>query len=107
MTMVEIALIVMAVSLIVVAFSFLYLVKDFKVLIVCSIALAAAETAVYLLGYEFKWYVLAVLPFYLFSVVYMQVKINKRVNAAIKRIEEREEEKEKHTIQAAEAPHGK
>lgn len=92
MTTVEIVFIVMGVSLVGFAFSLLYLVKDFKVLIVWSIALVAAQIAVYLLGYEIKWYVLAVLPFYLFSLAYTLVKVRRRIHAAIKRIEEREEE---------------
>lgn len=114
MTMIEITLVVMGVSLIGFSFHLLYLMKDVKVLISWSIALAAAQSAVYVLGYELKWYVLAILPFYLFSVVYMLIKIKKRVIAAIKRIEEREEE-EKQTLQATEdksikckeAPYGK
>lgn len=104
MTISDIALIVMAVSVLGFAFYLLYLVKDVKVLALWSITLIATEIAVYVLGYELKWYVLAVLPFYLFSVVYMLVKVKKRVNAAIKRIEEREEEEKR--IPQQEASHG-
>ncbi|MDP3265804.1 MAG: hypothetical protein Q8M39_03135 [Sulfuricurvum sp.] len=104
MTIVEIASIVTEIVLIGFAFSLLYVVKDFKVLIVWFVALAATQIAVYLLHYEIKWYVLSTLPFYLFSLAYIQVKVRRRVHAAIKRIEEREEE-EKQTLQAAEGPH--
>ncbi|HQS67866.1 MAG TPA: hypothetical protein PLM93_11835 [Sulfuricurvum sp.] len=114
MTTIEIVYIVMGVSLAGFAFSLLYLIKEIKVLIVWSVALVAAQSAVYLFGYEIKWYVLAVLPFYFFSLAYILVKAKKMVNAAIKRIEEREKE-EKQTLQATEdksikckeAPYGK
>lgn len=99
MTMYEITLVVMAIILIGFSFHLLYLVKDVKVLIVWSIALAVTEIAVYLMEYETKWYVLAILPFYLFSAVYILRKIKMRVNAAIKRIEEREEEEKLSTQQ--------
>lgn len=104
MTMIEITLVVMAITLVGFAFHLLYLVKDVKVLIVWSITLIVTEIAVYLMGYELKWYVLAVLPFYLFSMVYILVKIRRRVHAAIKRIEEREEEEKRITQQ--EVSHG-
>lgn len=98
MTMIEITLVVMGVTLVGFSFHLLYLVKDIKVLIVWSITLAVTEIAVYLMGYELKWYILGILPFYLFSVVYMLIKIKKRVIAAIKRIEE----EERQTLQATE-----
>ncbi|OYZ56542.1 MAG: hypothetical protein B7Y17_06830, partial [Sulfuricurvum sp. 24-42-5] len=85
MTTIEIVFIVMGVSLIGFSFHLLYLVKDIKVLIIWSITLVLTEIAVYLMGYETKWYVLAVLPFYLFSAVYILRKMKKRINAAIKR----------------------
>lgn len=101
MTAIEITLIVMAVTLVGFTFHLLYLVKDVKVLISWSIGLIATEIWVYALGYELKWYVLAVLPFYLFSMVYMLVKIRRRINAAIKRIEERETQEQCITQQEA------
>lgn len=114
MTMIEITLVVMAVTLVGFAFALLYLVKDLKVLIVWSIALTVVEIAVYYMGYELKWYILGILPFYLFSAVFILIKMKKRVNAAIKRIEDREE-KERQTLHATEdesinckeAPYGK
>jgi hypothetical protein len=112
--MIEISFIVMAVSLGGFAFSLLYLMKEIKVLIVWSIALTVVEIAVYYMGYELKWYVLGILPFYLFSVAYMLVKVRRRVHAAIKRIDEREEKErqalqatEDKSVQCKEASHGK
>jgi hypothetical protein len=99
MTTIEIVFIVMGVSLIGFSFHLLYLVKDIKVLIIWSITLVLTEIAVYLMEYETKWYVLAILPFYLFSAVYILRKIKMRVNAAIKRIEEREMEERLSTQQ--------
>ncbi len=101
MTMIEITLVVMGVSVAGFAFALLYLVKDLKVLIVWSIALTVVEIAVYYMGYELKWYVLGILPFYLFSVAYMLVKVRRRVHVAIKRIDEREE-KERQALHATE-----
>lgn len=104
MTVIEITLIVMAVTLVGFSFHLLYLMKDLKVLISWSVGVIVTQCTVYLMGYAFKWYLLATLPFYLFSVVYMLVKVKKRVNAAIKRIEEREAQEQRITQQ--EASHG-
>lgn len=105
MTTIEITLVVMAIILIGFAFHLLYLTKEIKVLIVWSITLSVSETAVYFLDYKLKWYVLAALPFYLFSMVFILIKMKKRVDAAIKRIEEREEEEKLSSQQ--ETPYGK
>lgn len=104
MTVIEITLIVMAVTLVGFSLYLLYLMKDLKVLISWSIGVIVTQCTVYVMGYELKWYVLATLPFYLFSVVSMLVKVKKRVNAAIKRIEEREAQEQRITQQ--EASHG-
>ncbi len=107
MSMIEIALMLTAVTSIGFSFHLLYLMKDVKVLIIWSIALIAVQIGIYLLGYETKWYVLAILPFYLFAVVYMLIKMKKRINAAIAHIEQREKEEEakKEIIETEEITH--
>lgn len=94
MSMIEIALMLTAVTSVGFSFHLLYLMKDLKVLIIWSMALIAVQIGIYLLGYETKWYVLGILPFYLFAVVCMLIKMKKRINAAIAHIEQREKEEE-------------
>lgn len=92
MTMIEITYIPVGMSLILSSWYLLYLTKDIKVLLGWSIALAMVEIMVELSDYEIKWMVLVILPFYLFSIIYMMVKLRMRINAALKRIEEIEKE---------------
>ncbi len=92
MQMHDIALIVMAITLIGFAVNLFYVMKAFKVLILWLVLLIATETAVALMHYEIKWYVLSILPFYFFAVIYMMVKLRIRINETLKRIEEREKE---------------
>lgn len=92
MTMIEITYIPVGMSLILSSWYLLYLTKDIKVLLGWSIALAMVEIMVGLSDYEIKWMVLVILPFYLFSIIYMMIKLRMRINAALKRIEEIERE---------------
>lgn len=86
----NIVLIVMAITLIGFAMNLLYTMRAFKVLILWSILLSVTEMAVAQMHYEIKWYVLSILPFYLFALIYMMVKLRIRINKALKRIDEPE-----------------
>jgi hypothetical protein len=103
--MVEITFMAAGVLLIASSGYFLYLMKEFKVLIAWSVLLAAVQISLMVSDYEIRWWVLAILPFYLFSILFMMYKIRLRINAALKRIEEIErEEEENATIKEAVKP---
>lgn len=106
MTMVEIAFIIVGTSLIVSSGYFLYLTKETKVLIAWSIALAVTQIIVRLSDYEIRWMVLATLPFYLFAIIYMMIKLRMRINAVLKRIEEKEREHKENKNTDKEISHG-
>ncbi len=95
MQMHDIVLIVMAITLIGFAMNLLYTMRAFKVLILWSILLSVTEMAVAQMHYEIKWYVLSILPFYLFALIYMMVKLRIRINETLKRIDKREKEEKR------------
>jgi hypothetical protein len=88
----DIAIFITAVTIIGFPFYLLYLTKNKIVLLLWSIALSAVQITVSQLHCELKWYVLSALPFYLFVLVYMMIKIRARINAALKRLDEREKQ---------------
>lgn len=93
----DIAMIVMAITLIGYAMYLLYTMRAFKVLILWSILLIVTEITVVQMNYEIKWYLLSILPFYLFALTYMMVKLRIRINATLNQIDEREKEEEMST----------
>lgn len=70
----------------------LYVMKAFKVLIVWSVLLTVTEMAIVMLGYDVRWGIFYVLPFFLFTVTYMMVKNRLRINEILKQIDKREKE---------------
>jgi NADH:ubiquinone oxidoreductase subunit 5 (subunit L)/multisubunit Na+/H+ antiporter MnhA subunit len=93
MPIIDIAILITAVTIIGFSFYLLYLTKDKIILLLWSIALSAVQITIAQLHWELKWYVLSALPFYLFALVYMLIKIRLRLNVALKRLDEREKEK--------------
>jgi len=92
MQMHDIAMIVMAITLIGFAMYLLYTMKAFKILILWFILLIVTEITVAQMNHEIKWYLLSILPFYLFALTYMMVKLRIRINEALKQIDECEKE---------------
>jgi uncharacterized membrane protein len=88
----DIAIFITAVTIIGFSFYLLYLTKDKIILLLWSITLSGVQITVSQLHWELKWYVLSALPFYLFALVYMMIKIRARINVALKRLDEREKE---------------
>lgn len=70
----------------------LYVMKAFKVLIVWPALLTVTEMAIGLLGYNVRWGIFFLLPFFLFAVTYMMVKNRLRINEILKQIDKREKE---------------
>jgi NADH:ubiquinone oxidoreductase subunit 5 (subunit L)/multisubunit Na+/H+ antiporter MnhA subunit len=104
MPIIDIAILITALTIIGFSFYLLYLTKDKIILLLWSIALSAVQITITQLHWELKWYVLSALPFYLFVLVYMMIKIRVRINAALKRLDEREkEEAREETIHSAAA----
>lgn len=93
----DIVLIVIAITLIGYAMYLLYTMRAFKVLILWSILLSITEITVAQMNYEIKWYLLSILPFYLFALTYMMVKLHIKINATLNQIDEREMEEEMST----------
>lgn len=92
MHIIDIAILTMAATIIGFSFYLLYLTKDKITLLVWSIALITVQITIAQLHWEIKWYVLSALPFYLFVLMYMMIKIKLRLNAVLKRIDEIEKE---------------
>jgi NADH:ubiquinone oxidoreductase subunit 5 (subunit L)/multisubunit Na+/H+ antiporter MnhA subunit len=92
MPIIDIAILITALTIIGFSFYLLYLTKDKIILLLWSIALSAVQVTIAQLHWELKWYVLSALPFYLFVLVYMLIKIRLRLNTALKRLDEREKE---------------
>lgn len=88
----EITVIIIAITLIGFSMNLFYLMKSLKVGILWLILLASAEFCVERMHYEIKWYIFTIMPFYLFSVIYMMVKLRIRIDTALKRIDEREKQ---------------
>lgn len=70
----------------------LYVMKAFKVLIVWSVLLMVTEMAIVLLGYDVRWGIFFLLPFFLFAVTYMMIKDRLQINEILKQIDKREKE---------------
>jgi Ca2+/Na+ antiporter len=66
--------------------------KDIKVVIAGLIILIGSQVAVFALHGEPSWHVIALLFFPIAVILYMMVKIKQRINAALKRIAQLEEE---------------
>lgn len=103
MQILDIDILVTAATMIGFSFYLLYLTNDKITLSLWSIALIAVQVTIAQLHWEIKWYVLLALPFYLFVLVYMMIKLRLRINAALKRIDEIEREEEKQSAQEAKA----
>ncbi|MCX6061162.1 MAG: hypothetical protein NT103_02795 [Campylobacterales bacterium] len=66
--------------------------KDIKVVIAGLIILIGSQVAVFALHVDPYWHVMALLLFPIIMIGYMTVKIKQRINAALKRIAQLEEE---------------
>ena len=89
------ALLIMGAILIIPAVYLLMVFKDIKVMIAGLIILIGSQIAVFALHGEPSWHVIALLFFPIAVILYMMVKIKQRINAALKRIAQLEEEEKK------------
>ncbi len=88
-------LLIMGVILIIPAVYLLMVFKDIKVVIAGLIILIGSQVAVFALHVEPYWHVMALLLFPMVAILYMMIKIKQRINAALKRIAQLEEDEEK------------
>jgi len=86
------ALLIMGAILIIPSVYLLMVFKDIKVMIAGLIILIGSQIAVFALHGEPSWHVIALLFFPIAVLLYMMVKIKQRINAALKRIAQLEEE---------------
>jgi len=89
------ALLIMGAILIIPAVYLLMIFKDIKVVIAGLTILIGSQIAVFALHGEPSWHVIALLFFPIVVILYMMVKIKQRINAALKRIAQLEEEEKK------------
>lgn len=93
---VDIAFFIAGCITVVLSLSLLIITKDFKTVFIWSFFLTVVQIALAWTEHELRWHIVAVMVFFLFVLAIMQVKIKRRINAALKRIAQiEEEEKEK------------
>lgn len=93
---VDIAFFIAGCITVVLSLSLLIITKDFKTVFIWSFFLTVVQIALAWTEHELKWHIVAVMVFFLFVLAIIQVKIKRRINAALKRIAQiEEEEKEK------------
>lgn len=88
----EIMVILIAITLIGFSLNLFYVMKAFKVGILWSILLAVTEFSAARMDCEIKYYILTILLFSIIAVIYMMFKIKVRINAVLKRLDEREKQ---------------
>lgn len=93
---VDIAFFIAGCITVVLSLSLLTVTKDFRTVFIWSFFLTVVQIALAWTEHELKWHIVAIMVFFLFVLAIMQVKIKRRINAALKRIAQiEEEEKEK------------
>lgn len=89
-------IVLMDLSMIVSSLSILYILKEFKAMGLWSVSVGIALWAVFQTDVELRFSALTILPFFGLACLYAYMKLKKRMEAAIKRIEEREKEELHH-----------
>lgn len=92
---VDIAFFIAGCITVVLSLSLLTITKNFKTVLIWSFSLTVVQIALAWTEHELKWHIVAVMVFFLFVLAIIQVKIKRRINAALKRIAEIEAEEEK------------
>ena len=83
-------------SMIVSSLSILYILKEFKAMGLWSVSVGIALWAVFQTDAELRFSSITILPFFGFACLYAYLQLKKRMQAAIKRIEEKEKEELRH-----------
>lgn len=83
-------------SMIVSSLSILYRIKEFKAMGLWSVSVGIALLVVFQMAVELRFSALTILPFFGLACLYAYMKLKKRMEAAIKRLEEREKEALRH-----------
>jgi hypothetical protein len=83
-------------SMIVSSLSILYILKELKAMGLWSVSVGIALLVVYQTDVELRFSSITILPFFGLACIYAYLQLKKRMQAAIKRIEEREKEESRH-----------
>ncbi|MFA6189815.1 MAG: hypothetical protein WC680_11115 [Sulfuricurvum sp.] len=89
-------IILMDLSMIVSSLSILYILKEFKAMGLWSVSVGIALGIVFQTDVELRFSSITILPFFGLACIYTYLQLKKRMQAAIKRIEEREKEELRH-----------
>lgn len=89
-------IILMDLSMIISSLSILYRIKEFKAMGLWSVSVGIALGIVFQTDVELRFSSITILPFFGLACIYAYLQLKKRMQAAIKRIEEREKEESRH-----------
>jgi hypothetical protein len=90
--MVDTVFIIVGCTTLVLSLYLMYITKNFKLLFIWGVSLTMVQIALAWMKHDIKWHIVATILFFLFVLVIILVKIKRRINAALKRIAEIEEE---------------
>lgn len=83
-------------SMIVSSLSILYILKEFKAMGLWSVSVGIVLLGIFQTDVELRFSAITILPFFGLACLYAYMKLKKRMQAAIKRIEEKEKEELRH-----------
>ena len=90
--MVDTVFIIVGCTTLVLSLYLMYITKNFKLLFIWGVSLTMVQIALAWMKHDIKWHIVATMIFFLFVLVIILVKTKRRINAALKRIAEIEEE---------------
>lgn len=83
-------------TMIVSSLSILYIIKEFKAMGLWSVSVGIALWVVFQTDVELRFSSITILPFFGLACIYAYLQLKKRMEAAIKRLEEKEKEELRH-----------